>query len=203
MRLDHRVDPLILMSAAVSLFLLIDGDPWWKVVGADSSKLLNVQVSPYYLQTIATGIAPAASFPGSLGSLTRVLLTLGFIVLVATGIRADSWWRTLSVYFSLSALSALYLSFLLIYHYTETVFLGSYGIVLPSFGISRLPTVFIGLDLKNYASPLVSAGFNLPFYLGFLSMGLIGASQIRRSLRQKRERTDRKGVSALFTQDEE
>lgn len=74
--------------------------------------------------------------------------------------------------------------------------------MLPSSGISRLPTVFIGLDLKNYASPLVSAGFNLPFYLGFLSVGLIGASQIRKNLRQKRERTDRRGVPALFTPDE-
>ena len=202
MRLGHQIDLLILMSAALSLFLAIDGDPWWKAAGADTNKLLTVQVSPYYLQYIVTGIAPAASFLGSLGSLIRVLLILGFIALVAAGIRSDSWWRELSVYFSLSVLSLLYLSFLLMYHYTETVFLGSYGIVLPSSGISRLPTVFIGLDLKSYASPLVSAGFNLPFYLGFLSVGLIGGSQIRKSLREKRERTDRKGVSALFTPDE-
>jgi hypothetical protein len=162
-----------------------------------------VQVSPYYLQTLATGLAPAASFLEALGSLTRVLLILDFTAMVATGIRSDAWWRELSVYFSLSALSGLYLSFLLMYNYTETVFLGSYGMVLPSSGISRLPTVFTGLDLKGYAGPLVSASFNLPFYLGFLRVGLIGASQIRKSLRQKRERTDRKGVSALFTPDVE
>ena len=199
MRFGHRIDPLILTSAAVSLFLAINGDPWWKLAGADSSKLLTVQVSPYYLQTLATGIAPATSFLESLGSLTRVLLILGFIAMVATGIRSDALWQELSVYFSLSALSTLYLSFLLMYHYTETVFLGSYGIVLPSSGISRLPTVFIGLDLKNYASPLVSAGFNLPFYLGFLSLSLIGASQILKSLQQKRELTAQKGVAAIFT----
>jgi hypothetical protein len=199
MRFGHQIDPLILASAAVSFFLAIDGDPWWKVAGADSSKLLTVQVSPYYLQTLATGIAPAASFLESLGSLTRVLLVLGFIAMVATGIRSNAWWRELSVYFSLSALSALYLSFLLMYHYTETVFLGSYGIVLPSSGISRLPTVFVGLDLKNYASPLVSAGFNLPFYLGFLSLGLIGASQVINSIRQKRKLTAQRGVAAIFS----
>ena len=202
MRLGHQIDPLILMSAAVSLFLAIAGDPWWNAAGADTNKLLTVQVSPYHLQYIATGIAPAPSFLGSLGSLTRVLLILGFIALVSTGIRSDSWWRDLSVYFSLSALSLLYLSFLLMYHYIETVFLGSYGIQLPFYGISRLPTDFIGLDLKNYASPLVSARFNLPFSLGFLSVGLIGASQIRKSLQQKRERTDQRGVSALFTPNE-
>jgi len=199
MRISSQIVPLILTSAAVSLFLAINGDPWWTIAGADNSKLLTVQVSPYYFQAIATGIAPAAQFLGSLGSLTRALLFLSFVALTVTGISSNAWWRELAVYFSLSALSELYLSFLLMYHYTETVFLGSYGIVLPSSGISRLPSVLVGLDLNSCANPLVSAGFNLPFYLGFLGLGLVGASQILKGLQQRRKLTAQKGVSAIFT----
>ncbi len=199
MRLGQQIDPLILTSAAVSFFLAIDGDPWWKVTGANSDKLLSVQVSPYYLQTIAAGIGTVVPFLGSLGSLTRVLLILGFVALVASGIRTYAWWRELAVYFSLSALSELYLSFLLMYHAAETTLLETYGILPPYSGTRRLPTAIIGLDLNTYANPLVSAGFNLPFYLGFLSLGLVGASQILKSLRKRRELTAQKGVAAIFT----
>jgi hypothetical protein len=201
MRFGYQIDPLILTSAAVSFFLAITGDPWWKLAGADTNKLLTVQISPYDFQTIATGIAPATQFLESLGFLTRVLLILSFVSLTVTGIRSNAWWRELSVYFSLSALSELYLSFLLMYHYTETVFLGSYGIVPPSSGISRLPSVLVGLDMNSYANPLVSAGFTLPFYLGFVSLGLIGASQVVKSLRRGRALSPQKGVAAIFTQE--
>ncbi len=181
MRLGKQIDPLILTGAAVAFLLVIDGDPWWKIDGASSNKILTVQVSPYYFLTIATGISPVIPYLGSLGSLTRVLSILGFVALVATGIRSNAWWRELAVYFSLSALSELYLSFLLMYHYSETLLLGNYGIVLPSSGISRLPAVLVGLDLNSYANPLVRAGFNLPFYLGFVSLGLVGAVRSSRA----------------------
>jgi len=85
------------------------------------------------------------------------------------------------------------------YHYTETVFLGSYGIVLPSSGTNRLPSLVVGLDLNNYVNPLVSAGFNFPFYLGFFGLGLVGASEILRGLRRRRKLAAQKGVSAIFT----
>jgi hypothetical protein len=199
MKLTRQIDPLILTSAAVSFFLAVDGDPWWKMTGASSDKILTVQVSPFYFQIIATGLAPVAPLLGSLGPLTRVLLIFGFVALAATGIRSNAWWRELAVYFSLSTLLELYLSFLLMYHYTETLFLGSYGIVLPSYGINRLSAVLIGLDLNNYANPLVSGGFNLPFYLGFLSLGLVGTSQILKSLQRKRRLTAQKGIAAIFS----
>lgn len=199
MRLSHQIDPLILASASVSFFLAIDGNAWWRIAGADSSKLLTVQVSPYFFQVIATGISPTAPFLESLGSVTRVFLILGFVALAAAGIRSDAWWRELALYFSLSVLTELYLSLLLMYHYIEILFLGSYSIVPPSSGTSHLPVVLIGLDLNSYANPLVSAGFNLPFYLGFLSIGLVGASQILRSLRRRRKSAAQKGVAAIFT----
>ena len=195
----RQIDPLILLSAAVSLFLAIETDPWWRVSGATSNKLLTMEVSPYYFQTIATGISSGAPFVASLGSLTRLLLILGFLALAASSIRPNAWWRELAVFFGLSALAELYLSFLLMYHAAETTLLGTYGILPPYSGTSRLPTAIIGLDLNTYANPLVSAGFNLPFYLGFLSLGLVGASQILKSLRKRRELTAQKGVAAIFT----
>ena len=197
----RQIDPLILLSTAVSLFLAIETDPWWRISGATSNKLLTMEVSPYYFQTIATGISSGAPFVASLGSLTRLLLILGFVALAASSIRPNAWWRELAVFFSLSALAELYLSFLLMYHAAETTLLGTYGILPPYSGTSRLPTLIIGLDLNTYTNPLVSAGFNLPFYLGFLSLGLVGTSQIIRSRRRRIERTAQKGVAAIFTQE--
>jgi len=194
----RQIDPLILLSAAVSLFLILETDPWWRVSGATSNKLLAMEVSPFSFQTIGTGISSGAPFVTSLGALTRLLLILGFVALAASSIRPNAWWRELAVFFSLSALAELYLSFLLMYHAAETTLLGTYGILPPYSGTSRLPTSIIGLDLNTYANPLVSAGFN-PFYLGFLSLGLVGASQILRSRRRRRELTAQKGVAAIFT----
>ena len=195
----RQIDPLILLGAVVSLFLTLGTDPWWRVSGATNNKLLTMEVSPYYLQTIATGISSGAPFVASLGALTRLLLILGFVALAASSIRPNAWWRELAVFFSLSALAELYLSFLLMYNAAETTLLATYGILPPYSGTSRLPTLIIGLDLNTYANPLVSAGFNLPFYLGFLSLGLVGTSQIIRSRRRRRELTAQKGVAAIFT----
>lgn len=198
MRFIRQIDPLILLGAALSLFLAFESDPWWSVAGATSNKLLTIEVSPYYFQTIATGVSSGAPFVASLGALTRVLLILGFVSLTVSSIWPYAWWRELAMYFSLSALAELYLSFLLMYHAAETTLLGAYGILPPFLGTSHLPIAIIGLDLNDYSNPLVTAAFNLPFYLGFLGPGLIGSSLILGSLRVRRQATP-KGVEALFT----
>jgi hypothetical protein len=202
LKIVRQIDPLILFSAAVSLYLAIESNPWWGVSGAMNSKLLTIEVSPYYFRTIATGISSGAPFVPSLGSLTRLLLVLGSVALAASSIRPNFWWRELAVYFSLSALTELYLSFLLMYHAAETTLLATYGILPPFSGTSRLPIEIIGLDLNSYPQPLVIAGFNLPFYLGFLSPGLIGTSLILRRLRG-RQKASLKGVAAIFSLESE
>jgi hypothetical protein len=115
----------------VSFLLALETDPWWRVTGATSNKLLTMEVSPYYFQTIATGISSGAPFVAYLGSLTHLLLILGFVALATLSIRPNAWWRELAVFFSLSALAELYLSFLLMYHAAETTLLGTYGILPP------------------------------------------------------------------------
>ena len=202
MRILKDADPFILTSAIVALFLGAGNDPWWSISGAVTDKLLTVNVSPYYLQTTATGISSTVPFADALGSLTRILLLLTFVMLGLSSLSPQAWWRELAVYFSLSALAELYLSFFLLYHAAETTLLGAYGVIPPYAGTMHLPTVIIGLDLNSYAQPLVTAGFTLPFYLGFVGLGLVGMSQFVKSIRQKRARIGRRGVGAIFTSED-
>src|SRR5260370_40247950 len=95
----RQIDPLILLGAAVSLFLTLETDPWWRVGGATSSKLFTMEESQYYFQTIATGISSGRTFVASLASLTRLLLILGFVALSAPSIRPNASWRVLAVCF--------------------------------------------------------------------------------------------------------
>ncbi len=162
-----------------------------------TSKLFTIQISPYYLDANAVGF-PKPSFTGPLGSLTSVLLLLLVLVLGASSFHRGTWWGEIAKYFSLCVLSELYLSFLLMFHAAETSLLGMYGILPPSSGTTHLPAVIIGLDMNSYLRPLVTAGFGLPFYLGFLSLGLIGGSLVRENLRGKKERRPQ-GVAAVFT----
>ena len=196
MEVLKRTNRLLVLCAAIILFLTASADPWWSVAGTTSSQLLSVQVSPFYLHTSATGLVSTVGFSEFLGPLTRILLILSFLVLGMSSLMPSAWWREMAVYFSLSALIELYFSLFLNYHAAETLLLGAYGIVPPYSGTSNLPTVIVGLDLKTYVSPLVTAGFGLPFYVGFLGLGLLTASILRlRVISEARPR----GVEAIFT----
>jgi hypothetical protein len=128
-----------------------------------------------------------------------VVLILTFVALVLAILFPSKWLRHLTVYFSLSAFMELYISFLLNYHAAETLLLGTYGVVPPYSGTSNLPAVIVGLDLNTYVQPLVTAGFSLPFYLGFLCLGLIIASAAPGVRRRKPKKVSRRGVEAVFT----
>lgn len=179
MEVLRRTNPLLVLSAAITLFLTASGDPWWRITGTTSNQLLSVQVSPFYLHTSATGLVSTVGFSELLGPLTRILLILSFLAPGMSSLMPSAWWRELAVYFSLSALIELYLSFFLDYHAAETLLLGAYGVLPPYSGTSNLPTVIVGLDVKTNVSPLVTAGFSLPFYVGFLGLGLLTASILR------------------------
>jgi hypothetical protein len=198
--LARQVDFLTLSGGIVALFLAPTGQPWWSVTGAGTSKLFTIQVSPFSLDASAVGFSNP-SFTGPLGSLTSVLLLLLVLVLGASSLHRGAWWGETAKYFSLCVLSELYLSFLLMYHAAETSLLGMYGVLPPSSGTMPLPAVIVGIDMSSYLRPLVTAGFSLPFYLGFLSLGLVGGSLILENRRTRREERPRKGVGAVFTSD--
>ncbi len=201
MGLLRRIDVLALLGGVVALFLGPASGPWWTVTGATTSKLLTVQVSPFYLQADATGLSPSTFFSVPLGSFTSLLLILSLIALGASSIHRGTWWNKLAVYFSLCSMTELYLSFLLMYHGALTMLLGVYGILPPYSGTSHLLANVVGLDLNSHLNPLVTASFSLPFYLGFVSIGLITTSLIVNDIVEKRKTRERRGVGAIFTND--
>jgi hypothetical protein len=77
--------------------------------------------------------------------------------------------------------------------------LGAYGIVPPYLGTNHLGANIVGLDLNSYLNPLVTSNFGVPFYLGFVSIGLIATSLIVNDTVEKRKMRGRRGVAAIFT----
>src|SRR5207245_8002185 len=104
-----RIDVLSLLGGVVALFLGAASVPWWTVTGATTSRLLTVQVSPFYLQADATGLSPSTFFSVPLGSFTSLLLILSLIALGASSFHPGAWWNKLAVYFSLCSMTELYL----------------------------------------------------------------------------------------------
>ena len=201
MGLLRRIDILALLGAVVALFLGPASGPWWTVTGATTSKVLSVQISPFYLQADATGISATTFFSVPLGTFTSLLLILSLIALGASSFHPRTWWGKLATYFSLCSMTELYLSFLLMYHGALTMLLGAYDIVPPYLGTSHLGANIVGLDLNSYLNPLVTANFSVPFYLGFVSIGLIATSLIFNDIVEKRKMSAQRGVAAIFTTD--
>src|SRR5438093_12196992 len=176
----RQVDLLVLLGALLALFVALGSEPWWTLTGTTTSNLLTVQVSPFYLHINAIGLPFTTALANNLGIFTRLLLILGSLALFTGSIQPTAWWRNLAVYFGLSSLVELYLSFVLIYYWAETAIVQAYGIVPPYYGTASLQGSILGLDLKYYSAPLVTASFYFPYYLGFLSLGLVlGRSLIK------------------------
>src|SRR5260370_17286422 len=96
-----------LLGALFALFLALASEPWWTLSGTTNTKLLSIQVSPFYLHINAVGLPTTSAFANGLGSFTRILLFLGFLALVAASIPPTASQRTLPPYFGLSLLSHL------------------------------------------------------------------------------------------------
>jgi hypothetical protein len=176
----HQIDLLILIGALLALFVALGSEPWWTLTGTTTTTLLSIQVSPFYLHINALGLPPSAAFANNLGTFTRVLLILGSIALFAASIQPTAWWRNLAVYFGLSSLAELYFSFIMNFYWAETAMAQTYGVIPPYYGTAALQGSILGLDLRYYTAPLVTATFYFPYYLGFLCIGLVlGRSVIK------------------------
>src|SRR5438094_10483198 len=101
MGLLRRVDVPALLGAVVALFLGPPSGPWWTVTGATTSKLLTVQISPFYLQADATGLSTSTFLSVPLGSFTSPSLILSSIALGASTFRPGAWWNKRAVYLRL------------------------------------------------------------------------------------------------------
>jgi hypothetical protein len=171
--LFNRFDLLVMLGAIVTLFVALGNEPWWSLNGATINNLFSIEVSPFFVHISAIGLPATVPLGNALGIFTRTFLLLGFLSLFAASIRPTAWWRNLAVYFGLSSLAELYLSFLLMFYWAETAFVNTYGTLPPFYGTTNLPVNILGLNLAYYTAPLVTAVFNIPFYIGFVSIGLL------------------------------
>ena len=146
---------------------------------------MSIQVSPFYLQIAATGIPATAPFASALGALTRILLILCSAALLGSSFRPTAWWRPLATWLALASLTELFFSLLLFVHTGQTTLLTAYGANPPTSGTISYPARILGIDLNTYQSPSLTASFNLDFYLGLLSLTIVGASTILKMLQER------------------
>ena len=169
----------------MTLLLALTSEPWWTLNGTSTTRLLSIQVSPFYLHINAVGLPSTSAFANGLGSFTRILLFFGFVALAAASIRPTAWWRNLAVYLGLSSLAELYFSFLMMYYWAESAFMAAYGVIPPYSGTTTLQGRILGLDLASYSGPLITGAFTIPFYLGFLGFSLVMGRGIVRVIQER------------------
>ena len=147
--------------------------------------MLSIQVSPFYLQIAATGIPATTPLASILGAFTRILLILCSLALLVSSLRPTVWWRPLAVWLSLASLTELFFSLLLFVHAGQTALLTLYGTNPPTSGTISYPARIIGTDLNTYQNPSIAAAFNLDFYLGLLSLTIVGTGTILKMLQER------------------
>ncbi len=147
---------------------------------------MSIQVSPFYLQIAVTGIPATAPFASALGALTRILLILCSVALLGSSLRPTAWWRPICTWLGLATLAELFFSLLLLVHAGQTALLTAYGTNPPTSGTALYPARIIGTDLNIYLNPPLTASFNLDFYLGFLTLTIVGTSTILKMLQERR-----------------
>ena len=147
--------------------------------------MLSIQASPFYLQIAATGIPATTSVTSVLGALTRILLILCSTGLLASSLRPTAWWRPLAAWLGLASLTELFFSLLLFVHAGQASLLTAYGVNPPTSGTTLYPARVLGTDLNTYQSPFLTASFNLDFYLGILSVTIVGTTTLLRLLQER------------------
>ena len=146
---------------------------------------MSIQVSPFYLQIAATGIPTTSPFASIVGALTRILLILCSLALLASSLRPTAWWRPIATWLGLASLTELFFSLLLLVHAGQAGLLAAYGANPPTSGTILYPARVIGTDLSTYQSPSLTASFNLDFYLGLLSLTIVGTGTILKMLQER------------------
>ena len=144
-----------------------------------------MQVSPFYLQIAATSLPVTTPVASILGALSRILLILCSLSLVASSIRPTAWWRPLATWLSLASLTELFFSLFLLVHTGQTALLTAYGTNPPTSGTTIYPARIVGTDLNTFLNPTLTASFNLDFYLGLASLTIVGASTILKMLQER------------------
>jgi hypothetical protein len=70
-------------------------------------------------------------------------------------------------------------------HVGQTALLTAYGTNPPTSGTTLYPARIVGTDLNTFLNPSLTASFNLDFYLGLLSLSIVGTSMILKLLQER------------------
>jgi len=165
-----------------------------------NSHVLSIQVSPFYLQIAATGLPVTIPLASILGAITRILLILCSAALLASSLRPTAWWRPLATWLGLASLTELFFGLLLLVHAGQTALVAAYGSNPPTSGTISYPARILGTDLNTYLNPSLTASFNLDFYLGLLSLTIVGTTTILKMLQERglMAAADLPGVKEFF-----
>jgi len=183
----EKADLISIAAAVLMGFIALGSEPWWTLNGTTSDQILQVRVSPFY--ALLEGIALPTTIPSAtvIGGLARLLLVTSSILLGLSALRPNAWWRKIVQWFSLSSLTGVFLAFTLLVHASRTAMLNAYGGEIPLLGTQTLYGNILGLDLAQYTNPSLTATFSLPFYLGLLSLAIVGGVELAGTLRGPEE----------------
>jgi len=107
------------------------------------------------------------------------------LALFASSLRPTVWWRPLVTWLSLASLTELFFNLFLLVHAGQTALLTAYGSNPPTSGTIAYPARIVGTDLNTYLSPSLTATFNLDFYLGLLSLTIVGVSTLLKMFQER------------------
>jgi hypothetical protein len=181
----QRIDLPTFIAGLIAGFLALSSAPWWTLTSPTNSHVLSIQVSPFYLQVAATGISASTPVASILGAFTRILLVLCSLALLVSSLRPTVWWRPIAVWLGLASLTELFFSLFLFVHAGQTALLTAYGTNPPTSGTISYPARIVGTDLNTYQNPSITAAFSLDFYLGLLSLTIVGAGTILKMLQER------------------
>jgi hypothetical protein len=89
-----------------------------------------------------------------------------------------SVWRKPVYWLGISSLGEVFLSFAFLVHATQVTILNIYGTIPPLAGNTIIQGRVLGLDLTSYQNPTLSSNFSPSFYLGLISIAVLGGSEI-------------------------
>jgi hypothetical protein len=107
------------------------------------------------------------------------------LALLALSLRPTAWWRPIATWLGLASLTELFFSLFLLIHVGQAALVTAYSANPPTSGTILYPARVIGTDLSTYQSPSLTASFNLDFYLGLLSLTIVGAGTILKMLQER------------------
>jgi hypothetical protein len=153
-------------------------DPWWTLQGEGSSQIITLRVSPFYMETYATGLGVTTPAAIAIGVLTRILVGIASLLLIISSVKPTVWWRNLAQWFNITAVVQMFLSLAILINTARQELLAEYGVVLPLYGRMRFPGNVLGMDLRLYQSPMASAGFGVLFYAGVFCVCIVAMERL-------------------------